>query len=347
MKKITFFATEPDKLTRLKLEIKSLRKVGFKISVCKPLTKTKIGGRLFSAFFRYSSYSLQELFTNSDIYHVMNVPDIAHISLILRKAKPLIYDYRSPWPERLKQYFHSGNIGKIGEKIEELFIKNSDVVITANRYLLKRALKEGAAEACIIPNYPPKSFKPSKTKNEWKKEKKVSENTKVALFVGRLTNTFDFPLLLKSWKMVETRCKNCELWIIGDGPLLPKIKHLIEKNKLKKVKIWGWRPYQEIPNWINASDACLAPIKKIQGTLNFYNEEGIWKISEYTAVNKPTLATNIKRDIGQCIIVKDDPNEFSEKLLKLLHGEINVNLKPVFWEDVSEPLLLKTYSRWL
>lgn len=65
----------------------------------------------------------------------------------------------------------------------------------------------------------------------------TEHNSKKVLAVGRYNEQKGFDLLLKCWSLVEMRCNDWELEIVGDGPMRDSLQELIEKLHLNKVKL--------------------------------------------------------------------------------------------------------------
>lgn len=60
----------------------------------------------------------------------------------------------------------------------------------------------------------------------------LSDQTEVALFVGRLTDRRRLGLLVLAWERVVASHTHAKLWIVGEGPELPALRRLIDSRNL-------------------------------------------------------------------------------------------------------------------
>lgn len=70
--------------------------------------------------------------------------------------------------------------------------------------------------------------------------------------VGRLSTQKRVDWLLEAWKLVQDKCPNARLWIIGDGELMQEMQDLAVKLELKNYAFLGSRPNAR--NYIAAAD---------------------------------------------------------------------------------------------
>jgi teichuronic acid biosynthesis glycosyltransferase TuaC len=82
---------------------------------------------------------------------------------------------------------------------------------------------------------------------------------KIALSVGSLTEVKNHDLLISAFAKVSQVRPEMRLYILGEGPLLDKLKELIRKLHIEeKVFLLGARPNEELATWFNAADvSCL------------------------------------------------------------------------------------------
>ncbi len=116
---------------------------------------------------------------------------------------------------------------------------------------------------------------------------------------------------------------NFKLLIVGEGDAYEAIQQIREKHNLKdRIILTGKRPYQEIPEFIAASDICLLPS---------YPEEKIMqdivpiKMYEYMAMKKPVIATRlpgVMREFGEDngVVYVDKPEDAVTKATELIQS---------------------------
>ena len=187
MTKILLFGSEPEKMTRLRYIYESLAKHGIKAEILMPKSNFRCSGklgRILSGLIRYLTLTVQLLIAKADIIHYFNIPDIPGIIILLKKLftrTVVIYDVRSPWGLELENTFHFKLLKYLAETMERLMTVRSDLVLAVNTPLAVRALRWGAKRVFVLPNYPRKTFKPSKN----------HKNTK-RLFVRTIVYSFTF-----------------------------------------------------------------------------------------------------------------------------------------------------------
>jgi glycosyltransferase involved in cell wall biosynthesis len=105
------------------------------------------------------------------------------------------------------------------------------------------------------------------------------------------------------------------------------------------VNFFGWIDYKDVPNYIAAADVCIAPIHKTPFS-EYYNEQGVQKISEYIALGKPVVACNIAKSSSYILVSEDSLLDGIKETLggNTIHGEVR------FWESDSESNLLEAIN---
>lgn len=319
---------DPDSTTRLWLTKASLSKK-YDVHVLKPKFKKRFSPRAISAILRYGSYAFQELLSSSDILHVINSPDFIHLPALVKGGK-VVYDYRSNYSDKLKLSYPY--ISRYAAKVEEMLAKRADTVLTVNDIIATRLMRRTNKAVHVVPNYPSRGFRPDRDPNEVRTTYGFSASGLI-VFVGNLTDTYDFDLLLAS----SERLPNLEFWIVGSGKMEARLRAKGPGN----VKFLGKVPHEQVPNFIGAADVCVAPLRAYQRDI-VHNDQDVWKINEYAALGKPIVATNLAPS-QQYELVKSDVGEFSEAIRRACQGEVEP-AEPRFWEDISELALLRAYE---
>lgn len=88
-------------------------------------------------------------------------------------------------------------------------------------------------------------------------KKKFSNGELKLLFVGNLLPRKGVMLLLDV--MSELKNYNINLSIIGDGPLINKVRSVIEKKKLNNINLYGHIPYVEIQKIYESHEVFIFP----------------------------------------------------------------------------------------
>jgi glycosyltransferase involved in cell wall biosynthesis len=269
---------------------------------------------------------VQIFLSKADVYWVANSPDIFVVPLVVKRAN-YILDYRGPWPQEVELEFGKGTLSCIARFLTRTALKNAGA-LTLTTSTLKKDVKGFGKKVYVIPNYPLKSsFKPNVSSAQFRKKNNVQEGQKVVLFTGRLSVVEGFDILPSIVEKLVSKGKDIVFWIVGDGMLTPLALEL-EKKFPQNVKFFGWRPYEEIPNFVNAADVCIVPRLKTPFS-NYYNEEGVHKISEYMFFRKPIVACGIAPSKEYLLVELQD---MANGILQALVGKVP-QPTPRTWED--------------
>ena len=338
--KVVYIALDPMKYARIKKIAYSIKKCGgveFDFMVPKVRFVWRGGkiGRLFVGIINYLAVILQIMFVKADVFWVANCPDILVLPVVLRRSR-YILEYRSPWALQIKQELGSGPWARLSAIIEDIGLKYADVITLTTSKLVARVKCYGKP-IFVISNYPLKTFRATVSRGEFRKRHGVRGNEKVILFIGRLSRVEGTDMLCNIAARVLEKT-DAVFWIVGDGPLYPLLERCKEKIP-GNVKLFGWRPHKEIPNFINASDVCIVPRHKVPYSC-FYNEEGVTKISEYMFFGKPIVACGIAES-RQYLLV--DEKEMAEGVIKALNGKVP-SPTPKTWEDCCEKKICELLS---
>ena len=334
--RVLMVAAKPLKMPRLLQEYQTLRKAGYNVDILIPRVNTYKGPRLFSAFIRYLAYAIQTIIRGADVVHVFNVPDIVCLFPSFKRAK-FILDIRTPWFLKLEERYPW--LISLAKGLENYLTKKADIVITANDPMAKRAKVLGAKKVFVVPNYPPENFAPSQDPLAFREERGARDK-KVVLYVGMLhPGRKGLMYLLKAIKEVVQTKKDVMFWIVGDGELRPLLERKLE-DFIQRGNVYfaRWRPRDEIPTWIAAVDVCVEPESLPHP--EFFNEQNIWKISEYSALQRPIVACGIAKSDQYLLVEKE---KLGEGILKALEGK-TPKPKRKTW-TISEKALLNAYNQ--
>jgi glycosyltransferase involved in cell wall biosynthesis len=328
--KLTYVTLYPEKYPRVEKIAVALKEENVHFRALAPRVIIKLGSRkierIVSAMVNYSAYLLQIFLSRADLYWVANSPDLFVLPLIAKRAD-YIFDYRSPWPLEVELEFGKGLLSQIAAFLTHLAIENAKI-ITIPSSTLEKDLRRYCKKVYLIPNYPLKSgFKPSVAADKFKKRNGVSKNQKVILFTGRLSKVEGFDILVRVVNELVRSRADLVFWIVGDGTLKRQAEDLATSFP-QNVKFFGWQPYEEIPNFINAADVCLVPRHKTAFS-DYYNEEGVQKIAEYVFFRKPIVVCGIAPSREYLLVEADD---MAKGIVDALEGKAP-KPTPRTWED--------------
>jgi glycosyltransferase involved in cell wall biosynthesis len=328
--KLTYVTLYPEKYPRVKKIAAALKDENVFLRALAPRVLTKLGSgkieRMFSAVVNYSAYLLLIFFSRADVYWVANSPDIFVLPLVMKRAD-YVLDYRSPWPLEVELEFGKGLLSRIAAFLTRVAIGGAKI-ITIPSSTLEKDLRRYDKKVYLIPNYPLKNgFEPSVAADKFRKQNGVSKNQQVILFTGRLSKVEGFDILVRIANELVGSRRDLVFWIVGDGTLKPQAEDIAAKFP-EKVKFFGWQPYGEIPNFVNAADVCIVPRHKTAFS-DYYNEEGVQKIAEYMFFRKPIVACGIASSKEYLLVEVD---QLANGILDALEGKAPLPT-PRTWED--------------
>lgn len=342
MMRVVYVAWDPLKYPRIGKIARTLGKRGdVEFAVMIPKFKfvyrgAKIG-RLLLSIVNYLTVLSQIFFLRGDIFFVANCPDILVIPLIVRR-KRYILEYRSPWSLEVEGEFGSGPWVRLAAFFERYALRNAWIITLTTSKLMPK-VKDYVKPIFVIPNYPLKNFSAVdvSSRKAMRERFGVEKNSKIVLFVGKLTRVEGADLLPK---IIEDVLKEADVtfWIVGGGPLQSSLETFAKKFP-NKVKLFGWQPHSEVPKFIEASDVCIAPRHK-SAYSNFYNEEGVSKLSEYMLFGKPIVACGIAES-KEYLLVEEE--KMAEGVLKALKGKVSPPASRS-WEDNCEAKLNELFN---
>ena len=92
----------------------------------------------------------------------------------------------------------------------------------------------------------------------------VADSAPVAVFTGRLHEAKGLDALLAAWPMVIAKRPRARLWLVGEGPLHPKLAAEIERRNLRRrVMLAG--TFDDVEQFLRAADLFVLPARE-EGT---------------------------------------------------------------------------------
>jgi glycosyltransferase involved in cell wall biosynthesis len=331
--KITYITLDPLKYPRISKIAATLNKrsdIQFHVMIPKIrlVWRGNVIKRATSAVINYVMILMQILFVRSDVYWVANCPDILVLPLILRR-KHYVLEYRSPWSIEIENEFGRGPWVYLSALLENISLQHAFMITLTTSKLLGRV--KNAKPVFVIPNYPLESFGATGVpREEFRRRCGLREESKAVLFVGKLSRIEGVDLLPNIMEDVVSKSDNVVFWLVGDGPLYPFLKQYAIRFP-RAIKLFGWQPHKEIPNFIASSDVCIAPRHKSQYSA-YYNEEGLQKISEYMYFQKHIVACGIAESKEYLLVDKED---MAPSILQALKGKVDRSKRKT-WEDYCE-----------
>lgn len=150
-------------------------------------------------------------------------------------------------------------------------------------------------------------------------------------YIGNLSGRIDFSLLEKIAKY------NASWSLILIGPFEQEAKVSIHTlMRYPNIHYLGYKPYQELPQYLKRFDVCILPFKK-HAWNEYSNPLKLW---QYLAAGKPVISTRIKEmeQYKDLIYLAENADEFS-RLIKVVTFSDNS-------ERVAEGIRLAKEHSW-
>lgn len=258
-----------------------------------------------------------------DIVHIQHPIIFGQVvkRLVKKYNIPLVFTHHSFY-ENYSHYIPLPQkfIKKMAIKLSVDFSNNCDLIVTPSE-TVKEVLKTRGVITPIevIPtgiNF--KMF--DKASGNFIREKyQISKESKILLFVGRMSKEKNLDILLDSFPMIISDFPDIYLILVGEGPERKKMEKKVKEIGVNdKVLFVDSQPYNEIPNFYKESDLFLFPSKK--DTQGLVVLEAMTCALPIVAVRSMCVEElNIDKRAG--FLTNNSPIDFSRKIKKLLANE--------------------------
>lgn len=248
---------------------------------------------------------------------------VLEVNGISREERKLVKTQLPTKSERLesvKQIFF--------ERLEIFVIRKADAVIAVTQeirdYLINREVDK--SKVWVIENGAnTELFKPIKDNNvlkELKNRLHINYDEKVVLFVGNLAPWQGVEYLIHATPLIIKEIPKTKFLIVGEGAMKEKLKFLCKELGIEHSIIFtGTVPYENIPQYVNIGDICIAPKRKMKSGYSPL------KLYEYMACGKPVIATNtagfeiLEQHNAGILVNLGYSEELSNAIIKLLRNK--------------------------
>jgi glycosyltransferase involved in cell wall biosynthesis len=229
-----------------------------------------------------------------DIIHVHSVPDFQVFAAAIPRlmGARVILDIHDIVPEFYASKFKVGRssvVFRLLLLIEKLSVAYSDHVIISNHlWYAKLVQRSTAPDKCTtIINYPDRSI-------FFRRPRTVGTNGNfVMCYPGTLSWHQGVDLAIAAVALLRDVVPNLRFLIVGDGPDLPKLKAMVEQQRLQdRVIIRRSVPIDEVAEIMASIDLGVVPKRSD----SFGNEAFSTKIMEFMAMGVPVIASSTRID---------------------------------------------------
>jgi len=242
-------------------------------------------------------------------------------SLAVVDMTDLIFEYLSSYDE----HAWTSQLQRMGEKVEDKVIRESDKIITISSAMKKVLLQKGAKQENVDVVYDgvrSDMFKPYKREATRLRQKHADGVENVVMHHGVIDPQDHPEIIVDAATEVIKKHPNTMFWLIGDGAAIPSIKEKTRRKGLEKHFFFsGWVPFENVPAFISACDVGLVILPDISSARIRVTLKGF----EYWACEKPVVVPNLPalNEVVQpwqtgLFYTPGDPKDLAEKTCELL-----------------------------
>lgn len=173
----------------------------------------------------------------------------------------------------------------------------------------------------LLPDWvDPELYDPAKVDRDEARQKYDLNNNFVVSFLGNFGLMMGIDKILDTAKLVQDQDPNVLFLFVGKGAALPMMEQRIKADKLKNVRIIPYRPREEVPALLQASDVLI--VTYMQSDITQITVPS--KIYEYLSIARPIVAgvsgviAEILEESKAALISRDrNPREMADHILAL------------------------------
>jgi glycosyltransferase involved in cell wall biosynthesis len=246
----------------------------------------------------------------------------------LRKKASFVLEIRDLWPAAMIELgvMKKGVITNILEKMELFFYRKSKKLIMVTKSFKENVVSRGidGSKVHVITNGVDQELFYPKGKNKDIINKYDLENKFVISYVGAHGISQNLSTILKVAKNLE-KDRDIQFLFIGEGAEKGKLKNTASEWAISNVTFIDSQPKEMIPEFYNASDICLIPLKNIELFKTFIPS----KMFEIMACGVPIVASlegeaaDILNESKAAEVVKpDNPEEIMQAIIKIKNDKV-------------------------
>lgn len=246
---------------------------------------------------------------------------------------PIIFDMHENYPQALKQFNKKGFINfffknhRFATILEKCCLKHSDRIIVVIEENKERLLKIGMESRKIFVVSNTVDLTTFLIPCHYSSIVDEYKEMEIILYSGAVSPDRGLEIPILSMRELRKNSSSILLMIVGDGPHIPQLKLLVNKNELENnVAFISWPGHHNVVSYISLAKICTIP----QPSNEFINNTIPHKLFEYMCMRKPILTSDalpLKRIINETeageVFKSNDPDDFALKISQMLGSDKN------------------------
>ena len=243
----------------------------------------------------------------SFVYQRYSLGNYVGVYLKAKYKKPYICEYNGSFPWMARHWNEDKLIHeKLISKIELLNLNAADVVVVVSQAMKHELIDRGieASKVLVNPNgVDPECYSPDIDGTQVRDKKGFYDNHIVIGFIGTFGQWHGAEILSEAYGMLLQQFpdyrQRIRLFMIGDGPTMPKVKKNLKKFSVEDVCVLtGLIPQEDGPAYLAACDILASPHVANPDGSPFFGSPT--KLFEYMAMGKSIIASDLDQ-IGEIL----------------------------------------------
>lgn len=263
-----------------------------------------------------------------DVIHINSEWTIGYFGALYAHHRhvPFVYTFHTMWEDYLANYvlfLPSASMKTLGRNVVKFYLKRADEIIAPTKRIASVVGEYGITkEVDILPTGIPdeklqiSSFRQRKIVSQLYKKFPYLKGKKILLFAGRIVKEKNLAFLYDVLEKVQAKFPKTALLFVGSGPYEDELSEIAKERGLEKsVAFTGYVPSSDMVYFYKFAQIFTFPSKtETQGLVTV---EAMLSALPVVAIGELGTLDVMQGDHGG-FMVKDDADEFSEKVIELL-----------------------------
>lgn len=266
-----------------------------------------------------------------DVIHINSEWTIGYFGALYahHRKVPFVYTFHTMWEDYLSNYIvflPTASMKIFGRNVVKFYLKRADEIIAPTKRIASVVKDYGIEkEVDILPTGIPDGKEECTAGEQRKMAAKIYKKfpnlkgKKILLFAGRIVKEKNLPFLFDVLEKVQKENPKTALLFVGSGPYVEELQSLAAERGLSdSVVFTGYVPSDELVYFYKIASVFTFPSKtETQGLVTV---EAMLAGLPVVAIGILGTVDVMQGDHGG-FMVKEDSDEFSEKVLSLLKNE--------------------------